>query len=57
LAVEEKAVSVGFKRVFPFREKVFAGDVVVKEELAGMCAFVDAEERHIIGREIHVFQK
>jgi tRNA G10 N-methylase Trm11 len=57
LAVEEKAVDVGFKQVFPFREKVFAGDVVVKEELAEMCAFVDAEERHIIGRRIHVFQK
>jgi len=57
MAVEEKAVSVGFKRVCLFREKVFAGDVRVKEELAEMCAFVDAEERHRIGREIHVFQK
>jgi tRNA G10 N-methylase Trm11 len=57
MAVEEKAVSVGFKRVCLFREKVFAEDVRVKEELAEMCAFVDAEERHIIGREIHVFQK
>jgi tRNA G10 N-methylase Trm11 len=57
MAVEEKAVGVGFKRVCLFREKVFAGDVRVKEELAEMSSFVDAEERHIIGREIHVFQK
>jgi tRNA G10 N-methylase Trm11 len=57
MCVEEKAVSVGFKRVCLFREKVFGGDVRVKEELAEMSSFVDAEERHRIGREIHVFQK
>ena len=57
MAVEEKAVSVGFKRVCLFREKVFAGDVRVKEDLAEMSSFVDAEERHITGRRIHVFQK
>jgi tRNA G10 N-methylase Trm11 len=57
MPVGEKAISIGFKRVYPFQEKVFAEDVDVKEEMAKMASFVDAEERHKVGREIHVFQK
>jgi tRNA G10 N-methylase Trm11 len=57
MPVGEKAISIGFKRVYPFQEKVFAEDVDVKEEMAKMSSFVDAEERHKIGREIFVFQK
>jgi len=57
MPVGEKAVSVGFKRVCLFQEKVFAEDVNVKKELAEMASFVDAEERHKVGREIFVFQK
>ncbi len=57
MPVGEKAMNVGFKRVFLFQEPVFAGDVEVKENMAKMASFVDAEERHKVGREIHVFQK
>ena len=57
MGVGEKAVGVGFRRVFLFREPVFSGDVEVKPEMAGMAFFVDAEARHKVGREIHVFQK
>lgn len=57
MPIGEKAVRIGFKRVYPFREKVFAKDVDVKEKFAEMAYFVDAELRHKIGREIHVFQK
>jgi tRNA G10 N-methylase Trm11 len=57
MQIGEEAVAIGFKRVYVFQEKVFAKDVDVKEKMAGMASFVDAEERHKIGREIHVFQK
>jgi tRNA G10 N-methylase Trm11 len=57
MPVGEKAISIGFKRVYLFQEKVFARDVDVKENMAEMASFVDAEERHKVGREIHVFQK
>jgi len=57
MPIGEKAIGIGFKRVYPFQKKVFAKDVAVKENLMEMAFFVDAEERHKIGREIHVFQK
>ena len=57
MPVVEKAIGIGFKRVYLFQEKVFAEDVAIKEEMAEMASFVDAEERHKVGREIHVFQK
>jgi tRNA G10 N-methylase Trm11 len=57
MPIGEKAIGIGFKRVHPFRKKVFAKDSKVKENLAVMASLVDAEERHKIGREIHIFQK
>ncbi len=57
MPVGEKAVNVGFKRVHLFQEKVFGEEVEVKKEMADMASFVDAEERHKVGREIFVFQK
>jgi len=57
MPIGEKAISIGFKRVYLFQEKVFAEDVNVKKEMADMASFVDAEERHKVGREIFVFQK
>jgi tRNA G10 N-methylase Trm11 len=57
MPIGEKAVNTGFKRVYPFQKKVFAKDVDVKKTLADTASFVDAEMRHKIGREIHVFQK
>jgi hypothetical protein len=43
--------------VHPFKRELFAQDAVVPENLMAMASFVDAEERHKVGREIHVFQK
>ena len=57
MGIEEKAVELGFERVHPFKKEFFAGDAVVPENLVAMASLVDAEERHKIGREIHVFQK
>jgi tRNA G10 N-methylase Trm11 len=57
MQIEEKAVEIGFERVYPFKKEFFAGDDVVLEKLVAMASLVDAEERHKIGREIHVFKK
>ncbi len=57
MRIADKAVEVGFKRVYPFQREVFAKDIAVPENLRAMASFVDAEERHKIGREIHIFQK
>lgn len=57
MGVEEKAVELGFERVYAFKRGFFAGDTVVPESLLVMSSFVDVEERHKVGRKIHVFQK
>ena len=55
--VEEKAGEIGFERVHFFEREVFAEDTMVPEKLMQMSWFVDVEERHKVGRKIHVFQK
>jgi len=57
MCIGEKAANVGFKRVYPFPKEIFAGSGVAQENLVKMASLVDAEERHKIGREIHIFQK
>ncbi len=57
MGVEGKAVELGFERVYAFKRGFFAGDAVVPENLMAMASFVDVEERHKVGREIHVFQR
>ncbi len=57
MGIEEKAVEIGFEQVFPFKRGFFVEDTVATEKLMAMASFVDAEERHKVGREIHVFQK
>lgn len=55
--VEEKAVAVGFKRVYPFHGEILPREGGVHESLAKMSSIVDVGEKHKIGREIHIFQK
>jgi tRNA G10 N-methylase Trm11 len=57
VGIEEKAVEMGFEKVRPFKRELFAEDTVAIEKLMAMASFVDAEKRHKVGREIHVFQK
>ena len=57
MGIEEKAVDIGFEKVCPFKRERFAASAVVTEKLMAMASFVDVEERHKIGREIHVFQR
>ncbi len=55
--VEEKAMAVGFRASCPFERRMFTEESGLIENLIGMSCFVDVEERHKIGREIHVFRK
>jgi tRNA G10 N-methylase Trm11 len=57
MRIGEKALEIGFERICLFNRKLFAEDTIVSANLAAMSSFVDAEERHKIGREIHVFLK
>ena len=57
MRIEGKAAEMGFKRVQLLQRGVFAEDIVAPESLTAMTSFVDTDERHLIGREIHVFQK
>jgi len=57
MGVEGKALEIGFERVYPFKRGLFAEDSFVPEKLMAMTSLVDAEERHKVAREIHVFQK
>jgi tRNA G10 N-methylase Trm11 len=57
MLIEAKAEELGFRRMQLLHRDVFAESTVAPEKLTAMASFVDAEERHIIGREIHVFKK
>ena len=57
MGIERKAVEIGFEKVNPFKRERFAKATMVTEKLLAMASFVDVEERHKVGREIHVFQR
>ncbi|HUT17070.1 MAG TPA: DNA methyltransferase, partial [Acidobacteriota bacterium] len=57
MPIEEKATKVGFKRVYPFQKEIFAKNIAAQQNLTEIASLVDAEERHKIGREIHIFRK
>lgn len=57
MPIEDKAAKFGFKRVYPFQKEALAKSIAAQESLAGKVSLVDAEQRHKIGREIHIFQK
>jgi len=55
LDIKEKVSRIGFRTVLPF-EEISVNDSWAGG-LTGMSSLVDIEERHKIGREIHVLQK
>ncbi len=57
MPIGEKLESIGFKRVEPFSESMFATDAKGVEELMELHSLVEMDERHKIGREIHVYEK
>ncbi|MEM2080663.1 MAG: DNA methyltransferase [Candidatus Bathyarchaeia archaeon] len=55
--IEEKSLEIGFQRVYPFKKEQFDEKTKAPATLTQMASLVDIEERHKIGREIHIFQK
>ncbi len=57
MEIEKKAMEIGFESVCPFKRKIFSDEVATPKNLIMMTSLVDAEKRHKIGREIHIYQK
>jgi len=57
MPIAEKLENVGFRIVKPFSKEIFAENAREHEELVGMHSLVEVDERHKIGRQIHVYQK
>lgn len=57
LDIDKKAELDGFKKVYPVKREDFMIENKLVEELTRQTFFTDAEERHKIVRQIHIFQK
>jgi tRNA G10 N-methylase Trm11 len=57
MPIAVKLENVGFKIVQPFYEDMFSQRAREHEELLNMRSLVEVDERHKIGRQIHVYQK
>ncbi len=57
MPIEEKLKEVGFKRVYVFTDDMFNQDAPEHGRLMGAPSLVEMDERHKIGREIHILQK
>jgi len=57
LNIEKEAERTGYRQVCPFERKIFVEETPLTEDLAKISSLVDIEERHKIGREIHILQR
>lgn len=57
MPIAKKAQQVGFTRVKPFTPEIFSKTAVNIEALTGLESLVEVDQKHLIGREIHVFRK
>ena len=57
MPIEEKLKEVGFKRVYVFTDDMFSAEAPEHGRLMGAPSLVEMDERHKIGREIHILQK
>ncbi|MGA2524312.1 MAG: methyltransferase domain-containing protein [Candidatus Bathyarchaeia archaeon] len=53
----EKLESLGFNRVQPFTKEMFPEKLEAVEALESLGSLIEIDERHKIGREIHIYQK
>jgi tRNA G10 N-methylase Trm11 len=56
MPIQGKLEEIGFKRVCPFSKDMFKSGLDV-DRLVNMSSLVEMDERHKIGREIHILQK
>ncbi len=52
-----KLEKTGFKLVRPFSKDMFSADSMSIEELTNLHSLIEVDERHKIGRQIHICQK
>ncbi len=57
MPLEEKIKEVGFSRVYAFTDDMFAPEAPDHGRLMGAPTLIEMDERHKIGREIHILQK
>jgi tRNA G10 N-methylase Trm11 len=57
MPLEEKITEVGFKRVYAFTDDMFSPDAPEHSKLMGAPTLVEMDERHKVGREIHILLK
>jgi tRNA G10 N-methylase Trm11 len=57
MPIGEKMEALGFRRVKAFTEDMFSKDIPELNELVSLHSLVEMDDRHKIGREIHVYDK
>jgi tRNA G10 N-methylase Trm11 len=57
MPIVERVETVGFKIVRPFSKDLFCQESANAQELNGLYSLVEVDERHKIGREIHIIKK
>ena len=57
MPISEKLETIGFRRIEPFSKDIFAESARGPEELVELRSLIEMDERHKIGREIHVYEK
>jgi tRNA G10 N-methylase Trm11 len=56
MPIGKEAEKIGFKRVFSFSGQIFSGGLMA-QGLLERASLVEMDERHKIGREIHIYEK
>lgn len=57
MPIGEKAENTNFTRIKPFNPEFFDKSLANIETLTRLESLIEVDERHLIGREIHVFRK
>ena len=57
MPIGEKLESLGFKVVYAFSKEMFSQSAGGLERLINAASLVEMDERHMIGREIHIVEK
>ncbi len=57
MPIGEKLENLGFTIVRPFDKQIFSANTVEVETLVSLSSLIEVDERHKIGREIHIYKK
>jgi tRNA G10 N-methylase Trm11 len=57
MPINEKLDELGFRRVYAFSKEMFSQNAGGLDNLLHAASLVEMDERHMIGREIHILEK